>query len=71
VVTIYEFCTHYSISPADHECLDKLEYYPGDTINKLERVEWQEQARCSKLAQNQMLAKHQEFQNDVQHGLWA
>jgi hypothetical protein len=52
VVTIDEFCTHYSILPVDCEHLDKLEYCQDDAINKLATVDWQEQAGFSKLNWN-------------------
>jgi hypothetical protein len=70
-VLLDEFCTHYSISTADQKQLEKLEYCPGNAINKLDREDWQLQAGFSKLAWNQMLAKHEEFLHNVKNGLWA
>jgi hypothetical protein len=71
MITLDEFCEHYSISPADRERLEKLEYCPGNAINKLEREDWQGQAGFSKLLWNWMLETHHTFLNDVQQGFWA
>lgn len=71
VVTLDEFCNYYSVSTADRERLEKLEYTPGDAINKLEREDWQGQASFSKLAWTRMLEKHQAFLKDIRNGVWA
>jgi hypothetical protein len=69
-VSLDEFCTHYSISLADRERLDKLEYCPGDAIEKLDREDWQGEAGFSKLAWCRMLDVHRTFMRDVKRGVW-
>lgn len=69
-VTLDEFSAHYSISLADRERLDKLEYCPGDALEKLDREDWQGQAGFSKLAWCRMLDVHRTFMRDVKQGIW-
>jgi hypothetical protein len=69
-VSLDEFCTHYSISLADRERLDKLEYCPGDAIEKLDREDWHGEAGFSKLAWCRMLDVHRTFMRDVKKGVW-
>jgi hypothetical protein len=69
-VSLNEFCAHYSISLADRERLDKLEYCPGDALEKLDREDWQGEAGFSKLAWCRMLDVHRTFMRDVKRGVW-
>lgn len=69
-ITLDEFCAHYSIASADRERLDKLEYCPGDALEKLDREDWQGQAGFSKLAWCRMLDVHRALMRDVKQGVW-
>jgi hypothetical protein len=70
-VSIDEFCTFYSISQADRERLDKLDYQPGDAIDKLERIDWNGEAGFAKLGWERMLGTHRRFLKDVRLGVWS
>jgi hypothetical protein len=64
-VSIDEFCTFYSISQAGCKHLGKLDYQPGDAINKLERIDWNGEAGFAKLGWEHMLGTHCHFLKDV------
>jgi len=71
LVTIDEFCTYYNVSQADREHLDKLDYQPGDAIDKLEWVDWHDEAGFAKLGWEHMLGTHRRFLRDVRLGVWS
>lgn len=71
-VTLDEYCAHYAISDADRGRLQKLDFQPGDPIEKLERVEWHDEGGFQRLGWDRMLAKNREFLRDVRAGtLWV
>jgi hypothetical protein len=71
-VTLDEFCTHYDVSDADRSRLQKLDFQPGDSIEKLERVEWHDDGGFQRLAWNRILAKNRQFLRDVRAGtVWV
>jgi hypothetical protein len=71
-VTLDEYCAHYAISDVDRGRLQKLDFQPGDPIEKLERVEWHDEGGFQRLGWDRMLAKNREFLRDVRAGtLWV
>ena len=65
LITIDEFCTYYNVSQANRKHLDKLDYQPGDAIDKLEQVDWHDEAGFAKLGWERMLGTHHCFLRDV------
>jgi hypothetical protein len=68
-VTLDEYCTHYNISDSDRSRLQKLDFLPGDPIEKLDRVEWHDEGGFQRLGWDRMLAKNREFLRDVRAGM--
>jgi hypothetical protein len=68
-ITLDEFCAYYSISDIDHSHLQKLDFLPGDQIEKLERVEWHNEGGFQRLEWDRMLAKNHEFLQDMCSGI--
>ncbi|KAF8230975.1 hypothetical protein L208DRAFT_1181818, partial [Tricholoma matsutake] len=67
-VSLDKFCTHYEISEADHGHLQKLNFQPGDPIEKLEQVEWHDEGGFQCLGWDRMLSKNHEFLRDMHAG---
>ncbi|KAF8799255.1 hypothetical protein BYT27DRAFT_6875410 [Phlegmacium glaucopus] len=71
-ITLNEYCTHYNISDIDRSRLQKLEFLPGDPIEKLDRVEWHDEGGFQRLSWDRLLAKNREFLRDVHAGtVWS
>jgi len=67
-VTLDKYCAHYDISDVDRGRLQKLDFLPGDPIEKLDQVEWHDEGGFQRLGWDQMLAKNREFLRDVRSG---
>jgi hypothetical protein len=71
-ITLDEYCAHYSISDVDCGHLQKLDFLPGDPIEKLGRVEWHDEGGFQHLGWDQMLANNRQFLRDVHSGtVWV
>ena len=71
-VTLDEYGTHYDISDVDCGCLQKLDFLPGDPIEKLDQVKWHDKEGFQCLGWDQMLAKNHQFLRDVCSGtVWV
>ncbi|KAF8235715.1 hypothetical protein L208DRAFT_1255259, partial [Tricholoma matsutake] len=60
-VTLDEYCTHYNISDSDRSQLQKLDFLPGDPIEKLACMKWHDKGGFQCLGWDWMLAKNCEF----------
>ena len=71
-VTLDEYCAYYDISDVDCTHLQKLDFQPGDPIEKLDRVECHDEGGFQQLGWDWMLAKNRQFRWDVRSGtMWA
>lgn len=69
-ISLAAFCQRYNISSMDQERLEKLEFLPGDKIDKLPEVDWKTHAGFTALSWQQIVDKNRSFERDARNGLW-
>jgi hypothetical protein len=70
-IPLATFCERYNITSTDQERLEKLEFLPGDRIDKLSEADWKVHAGFTALSWQRIIDKNNNFQCDARNGLWV
>lgn len=71
-VSLEEFCNFYSLDNSVASGLSRLKYTPGDrNLEKLEREDWRDDGKLSKLEWQKALDTQAQFLKDVRNGIWT
>ena len=69
-ISLAAFCQRYNINSMDQERLEKLEFLPGDKIDKLPEMDWKTHAGFTALSWQQIVDKNHSFERDARNGYW-